>query len=488
MGHRLPRTSKKFDYFPREPLGTVILLGDSSFWYDTHRHGLWRIDDALAAVLAETLQEGPSHGDAPRHSAARAEIETARRDEGLFLAASPRRTAPRAAPDPAAWERELGHLTLGLTDACNLACGYCPQRLAPAPARTMSPATARAAVAFFLARCEDAPLPAISLYGGEPLLQRDLVAAVVNQVGDRPVRLVVDTNATLVDDAAAAWLAGLGVHLQISCDGPAAVHDRYRRTPDGRPTHAAVLAGVRRLLRADPSVADRLTFIATLGPPFPILEVAAWFTAFPPFRDLGLARAPHVRVNIAAPGGPRPGPEGDERRRQLASAWHEAEQAYIAAHRAGRRDQLSPALTALFDDDLVRWRRRRGGPLPSPGRPGGLCRPGVRRLYVDPEGIFRPCERVGAGQVIGDATRGFDHAAIGRLDARLQDHLDGACDACWAQRLCRLCLTALDEDPAATRSACSAMRATAAAGLRRWLALQDPPAADLSWLDNIDLL
>jgi uncharacterized protein len=40
-----------------------------------------------------------------------------------------------------------------------------------------------------------------------------------------------------------------GVHVGVSLDGPAFVHDRHRRTRDGRPTHARVMRGIETLQR-----------------------------------------------------------------------------------------------------------------------------------------------------------------------------------------------------------------------------------------------
>ncbi|MFN2371658.1 MAG: hypothetical protein ABR506_10990, partial [Candidatus Krumholzibacteriia bacterium] len=283
---------------------------------------------------------------------------------------------------------------------------------------------------------------------------------------DHGRRLTLDTNATLIDDATAAWIARAGLHLQVSCDGPAEVHDRYRRTPDGRPTHARVMAGLRRVLRADPAAVRRISFVATLGPPYPFAEVAAWFADFPLYRELGLAHVPLVRLHAAAPGGHDAGLPAAARQQALRAALATAERTYVAAHLAGRRTDLPPALRAMFDGDLVRWHRRAGGPPPDPAFPGGVCRPGVRRLFVAPDGMFLPCERVEPALAIGCVDGGFAYAAIDRLHTELLVAVGADCGACWAQRLCGVCLAALGPDPSAGRRACAMARQRAEAVLR----------------------
>ena len=47
----------------------------------------------------------------------------------------------------------------------------------------------------------------------------------------------LQTNATLIDDDLAAHLARYNFLLGCSLDGPAPIHDRYRLTAGGLPTH-----------------------------------------------------------------------------------------------------------------------------------------------------------------------------------------------------------------------------------------------------------
>ena len=59
----------------------------------------------------------------------------------------------------------------------------------------------------------------------------------------------LQTNATLISDDMAGHLHRYRFLLGCSLDGPAYVHDRYRRTIGGRPTHAEVLRGIKTLKR-----------------------------------------------------------------------------------------------------------------------------------------------------------------------------------------------------------------------------------------------
>jgi uncharacterized protein len=65
------------------------------------------------------------------------------------------------------------------------------------------------------------------------------------------VKQSFQTNATLVDDAWCDFIRRRDVHVGVSVDGPAFLHDRHRRTRKGEATLERVLNGMRRLRQAE---------------------------------------------------------------------------------------------------------------------------------------------------------------------------------------------------------------------------------------------
>jgi len=61
------------------------------------------------------------------------------------------------------------------------------------------------------------------------------------------VRQSLQTNATLIDDAWCGFIKRRDVQLGVSVDGPAFLHDRYRKTRRGGGTFEKTLRGMRRL-------------------------------------------------------------------------------------------------------------------------------------------------------------------------------------------------------------------------------------------------
>ncbi len=143
-------------------------------------------------------------------------------------------------------------LVLQPTPFCNIDCDYCylPGR---DQRHRMAPATARRAAE----RLREDGLAGDELtvvwHAGEPLVMPiafyeeafEGIAAALGP-GCRVVHSI-QTNATLVDDAWCAFFLRHGVRVGVSIDGPAALHDRHRRTRRGAGTHAQVLQALARL-------------------------------------------------------------------------------------------------------------------------------------------------------------------------------------------------------------------------------------------------
>ena len=451
----------------------LFIQDGEHYAYDPGSNRVIRVDAALRAALAS--------------GAATDEIRAARVRDGLFLPATPElvSAADIGGPEPD-YVSGLRQLTLSLSERCNLRCAYCPHThslhwVRPHGDRDMAPATAARAVDFFLEHSRRTLAPSISLYGGEPLLAVAALAAEVDAIrrhGRDDVRLIVDTNGLLLTDETIELLVASRAHLQVSLDGPAGVHDRWRRDPAGRPTHAAVLAGLARLLERDPDAGARLRYQVTLMPGVDLLEVSDWFD--PPLygASLGVGHAGLAGIDPRVLGlGPA------DTARTLESI-RRAEDLYTDACADGRHAALSPLLQAYFDPGLVRYYHAPRTPQPRRWVGGANCAPGLRRLHVRVDGRFQPCERVGEGMIIGDVATGLDAEAVRGLQRRFHAALAGRCAECWARRQCTLCFAGLavgaDAQGDLPESLCTDVRAGFEHVLRLWVRLlrRGPRALD----------
>jgi uncharacterized protein len=143
--------------------------------------------------------------------------------------------------------------------ACNLACRYCyyleKAELHPSTGVPRMPTGLLESYIAQHLEASDGPVTRFSWHGGEPtVLGLDYFREIVElQRRHRPPgrRVVngIQTNGLLVDEAWARFFAAEGFSVGLSLDGPADVHDPYRVTRGGEPTHARVMQALERLQR-----------------------------------------------------------------------------------------------------------------------------------------------------------------------------------------------------------------------------------------------
>ncbi len=141
---------------------------------------------------------------------------------------------------------------------CNLACDYCyvyemaDQRWRHRPA-VMSEETVDCLVERVREHVLAHRLPEVDLvlHGGEPLLAGpELITRLVRAARDRipcRTRFAVQTNGVLLDERFLRLFLELNIRVGVSIDGTKSGHDRHRKHPTGRGSHAAVSSAVDAL-------------------------------------------------------------------------------------------------------------------------------------------------------------------------------------------------------------------------------------------------
>lgn len=198
----------------------------------------WIFFDALSLGVVKASVESPT--EAIRSEDTRDELL----DAGIIYTGDAPEADTRQTADER-WEyfREpsFNTLYLILTRNCNLDCEYC---FLPPTQRRMDPDAARRAVDLLL-EADDEP-KSIIFYGGEPLLEFDLLRELVERsAGEVDYALV--TNGTLLDDEHAEFLSEHEFNVSVSVDGPPEMHDRMRTASEGGATFEDVSEGIRTL-------------------------------------------------------------------------------------------------------------------------------------------------------------------------------------------------------------------------------------------------
>ncbi|GAO02099.1 radical SAM/SPASM domain-containing protein [Anaeromyxobacter sp. PSR-1] len=304
--------------------------------------------------------------------------------------------------------------TLFVTRRCNLACEYCYVGKTD-EAMPFDVATRIVDLAFRnTPGSEDID---IGFFGGEPLLEFRSLEAITRYVESHPsydarrVKLSVVTNGTLLTRAVARFLREHHVGITVSCDGPPAVHDLFRRFPDGHGSSAAVERGIRAAL----AELERVPVNAVYGP----ATLASLPEVVDHLSSLGV-RQMYLNPDFSA--------RWTERDVERVPAVYRAlADRYMRFYREGR-----PHFISLIDGKITVMLRGGYQPLER-------CRMGTGEFAFDPSGRVFPCERLVSGR--------HEEHAIGVMGELVQlgplrNHhapgpsLNAECEACGVRAYC----------------------------------------------------
>ncbi len=317
---------------------------------------------------------------------------------------------------------------------CNLACSYCfnLQGTFGGCRRRMTPETAHAATAFILEhRDTTAPVLSIRFFGGEPLLARESLFAMMRGIrrrftnGTPSIRFSIDTNGTLIDRAALQFFESTGgVQLNISLDGGATAHNACRHGDQERATWKRVVRNLRHA--QDYRIEISANAVLTAGNCDAVAVTAQ-------LRKLGC------------------------RSITLTPVWHSPLNPGTCAMEIGpaQEDQYLSSMSALLSDYFAELESARSqGRLPAyylsnaagvieaqepPSREQSLRRCKGGALAIDADGNLLPCAALAhlPRLRVGHITTGMDDAAVARfLGARLSITEVPRCATCWARRRC----------------------------------------------------
>lgn len=323
----------------------------------------------------------------------------------------------------------VSRLDLFVTEACNMACGYC---FARARSRGAAPLGQMLEALDWLmeSRSEKAH---VSLWGGEPLLAGGRLERVVAHAHEaargagKTITLSMPTNATLLDADTLRWLGDGGVRIFLSIDGDARAQ-RGRPLADGRPSTPLVERGM-----------------------------AAAF-------DRPASRRPDVRMTVT----PKNAHRLAENARYLVERGARGLLVYAAYDRTwsasalasltrGQRALASTLIDAISHCDdpshvpAVRpWRHvlrrlHEGAPRRSRTGPVRDCGAGTKLLALEVDGTFSPCHRFahygrtrGEPVTLGTLARGPSPGAMEGFATRRVEDLAGEtrCVTCELFDLC----------------------------------------------------
>lgn len=213
--------------------------------------------DEIAWAALENWDLGPKgvvealagRFEASEVEAAMAELEELRREALMFTDDSELRGF-EPPPSP------VKSLCLHVSHDCNLHCDYCFAEGGPfgGGRELMSGEVARSAVDFLIARSGERATCEIDFFGGEPLMNFDVVRKTVayarrrGGLAGKAFSFTLTTNALGLTEEDEDFLNREDISLILSLDGRPEVHDRHRRTLGGQGSYQEVMPRIRRCL------------------------------------------------------------------------------------------------------------------------------------------------------------------------------------------------------------------------------------------------
>lgn len=245
----------KVGYYPY-----YIKKVDGQFYlYNIFTNGIFLLDQGEYDILnGDTDIDAPENMDVKKHFA----------DNFILITAENKKQLEDIYEKVISKRKRLNatSLTLMVSQACNLRCKYCYGEGGEYSNRgLMSYEVAKSAVDFLVSNTEEEKLN-VCFFGGEPLLNYELVKKVVEytkmiaQSSSRKFTYSMTTNATLITPEIEQFIKENKISITVSMDGNKETNDANRYYADKRGAYDDINAKTSNLK-------DYITVRATIAPP-----------------------------------------------------------------------------------------------------------------------------------------------------------------------------------------------------------------------------
>jgi len=340
----------------------------------------------------------------------------------------------------------LAHMTLGVTQECNLRCSYCVYSGKFKDLRThtqehMSEETALKACAYFLQHLSTEKKELfVTYYGGEPFLNFPVIVKTheyLTSILKERVQFSITTNGTLIDRPVREFLVRNKIHLTVSLDGDRHIHDRYRRFLNGLPSFDQIIANIDKL-RAENEAYFNLyvTFAVTVNAESDYRIMEQFFSCYQ--NNVKISGVMFYGSN-----GIEPVRGNTKNMPYLVNKFtkgcltHAFDNPGEKQHYKFAADVIAKGLKMIHNRSIA----EDGHFLPETLPLNKHCIPGATKLFVAPDGTFYPCEKLDS----------YDHLSIGNLDSGVStakvyrdleayaELRDKVCRNCFLVNICTSC-------------------------------------------------
>ncbi len=320
--------------------------------------------------------------------------------------------------------RNINNLTLQVTRECNFKCRYCLfsdyNEIGRNHEKMEMPLdVATKSVNFLLNHSFDANTITIAFYGGEPLLNFDLISKVVKYSESlfcsKKIVFRMTINGSLLNEDIIDFIVKHNFIIAVSLDGSRSIQNKHRKfSENGNDTFNVVYKNIKKIKNKYPKYFQtNVFFIPVMFPDESYYEIKDFY-----------------KVNLDVP---------EDRIIFLEADLSGID--YTVSDIKTNANITDPSISEkkLFEDMTNKSKEK--SKINKYWHHGGQCIPAVKSLFVDVYGNFYPCEKVieNKGLSIGNIADGLDKDKI--LQFMNIGKITGMeCKSCWAMRFCEICV------------------------------------------------
>lgn len=348
-------------------------------------------------------------------------------------------------------DRKIRKITLQLTQSCNLRCAYCiysdttNERQRKHSGKRMSWETAKAGIDYFAQHSIDSDKVNVGFYGGEPLLEFDLLKKATlyaeERFEGRDFSINLTSNATLLSDEVLDFFAEHDIGLLVSLDGPKSIHDRSRCFANGGGTFDTVMANMENAIRKYPEYAKKLGVNMVVDPQNDYDCLNEFIMDYDVFQTIS-AQASVMDLRYSDT-------DVTFSEQYLDEYNYDKFLGFLSHLKKIKNMEVPP----LVQNDITRLSQTiemgkgKLSGLPDAMMHAGPCIPGQNRLFINADGNFYPCERVSElseAMKIGSLKEGMDVEKAKKL-LNVGQLTPDSCTNCWAICHCTMCARSADD-------------------------------------------
>ncbi len=333
---------------------------------------------------------------------------------------------------------EISHLMINVTDSCNMRCKYCVYGGNYKNERVhgcgkIEADTIKKIIDRFLQLTNNNKL-IFNFYGGEPFLcfsEIEKSVSYINRTTNNS-QIYITTNGTLLNEQVCRWFADTSnVHIYISIAGVPSIHDKLRVFANGSPTFDVISDNLKRLRSFNPKAyKERVHFIFNLFDESQLIELQSFWSEHEIFSEV--MDLPEVTfIDCVDDNGKVKNLSYEIS--QIYSSEKSPLEEYIRLLSSNDHDNI---IVKHYDDKFLRIHNRSSDTNPSLS---GVCRPFIKKMFVDTSGKVHLCENFTFGEKFGSIFDTFPIDQTKELLTSYKEYRQTACSKCWANKLCSLC-------------------------------------------------